>query len=248
MLKPARILVELDCLLDTRLGTLAKINPEEAIKVLDNGYFTREWDNFPGFNKTEFDEAYHARDEETLQNSILTGMYFFLMSRFSDIRKQIIDRRDYDGIELLINVYPYKLDDDTKDAIGLAMASHFTTIESVKVVDMEYKEISPTYCANELTALVLYDWDTWTNAQVDWITKDGCSLPKNLAVMFNVTVWAPALYKVEPPTKDELDKHMAEMELHPLKVMEQCAAALYNLVMISPRYFCLMREGVNDEA
>lgn len=247
MNKPARILVELDCLLDTRAGTLAKINPELAIEALDKGYFTREWDDFPGFNKEEFDDAYHGRDLDTLENSILTGMYYFLAARFSDIRKQLIDSREYDGIELIVNTYPYKLDQDDMDAIGIAMATHFRMIESVKVVNMTYEEISPTYCADQLVALVLYDWDIWTNAQKMWSTEDGC-LPKKMAVMFNVTVWAPALYKIKPPSKEDFEAHMKRVEMHPLKAMEQCAAALYNLVMISPRYFCLAREGVNDEA
>ena len=246
MKNPAKILVDLDSLLDTRAGTLAKINPEAAVQALTLDYYNREWDDFKGFNQSEFLAAYHARDIETLELSILSGMYYFLMARFSDIRRQIIEEKVYDGIELIINVYPYKLDQDDMDAIGVAMSTHFTTIESVKVVNMSYDELDAEYCSS-FVALILYDWHDWCNARKEWSMVDGC-LPKGLRTIFDVTVWAPATYKKEPPTEAEMLEYKAEHDVHPFKELEFNCTPLFRLEFIHVRYFCLVREGINDKA
>ena len=69
--KLCRVIIEIDCLLDTRLGTLAKFNPDLANAILtdtDNLYHERKTDDFPGISRETFYSLYHE-SRKTLQRS-----------------------------------------------------------------------------------------------------------------------------------------------------------------------------------
>jgi hypothetical protein len=106
------IYVDLDCLLDTRLGTLAKINPELASNALMNGYHERDEDIFEGVGVEDYRKAYEARDVDTLTLSVITGMFSFLHECVLAAFKRIQIDGIFDAIQLEVNYWPYELDDE----------------------------------------------------------------------------------------------------------------------------------------
>ena len=77
----------LDALLDTRMATLDKINPELASRIMQDPelhlkYLHRPNDLFLEFGLApeEFEEAYAKRNVETLMNSLPTNFLFELVN------------------------------------------------------------------------------------------------------------------------------------------------------------------------
>ena len=117
------ILVSLDCLLDTRLATVSKINLDIANKLLDgDDYHTRDQDVFVGIDKEYFKEVYKNRDIETLKKSSLTNIVPLLRHLVSKLKEQSIVRPFHDGGNIVVNMYPYKLTIDEQDEICAAIA------------------------------------------------------------------------------------------------------------------------------
>ena len=63
------ILVDIDCLFDTRLAVLESMDDILTEEILLNGYFTRERDDFDGIDLHEFRKRYKERNLNTLQHS-----------------------------------------------------------------------------------------------------------------------------------------------------------------------------------
>ena len=63
------VLIDLDCLFDTRYAVLNEIDPVVTDNLLLNGYYFRNRDEFPNINLHEFRKKYQQRDVNTLNNS-----------------------------------------------------------------------------------------------------------------------------------------------------------------------------------
>jgi len=227
----ARIMVMLDCILDTRLGTLAKIDPVRAAKVLESGkYHTRNCDIFEGYTKEEFDKAYASRDEETLALSTVTEGISGLAEIVKQLRRQAIDRPYHDKVDLEINIYPYQLDEETQNQICLAIGNWIQFADSIRLVNIPMEQLTPDFCVENYIGLFMYDYDNWWNHHVEAFKK---------RLMPSVYLWAPAIFFKEPPSQDELDQIKREKLPHPLEAMEMVASVLVTLQLIDIRFFSL---------
>ena len=90
------VLIELDVLFDTRIGTLSKFGDDVAIEVLENGYRSRITDDISAFTKKitneQFKEAYRNRDKETLKLSRMTNFIFTLRNIVTELETNILDQ------------------------------------------------------------------------------------------------------------------------------------------------------------
>ena len=80
--KVSRILISLDCILDTRLAVIMDINPSLVDKVLVNkdfNYHERLSDEFPDVDKSDFNARYSNRDITILAQSRVTNIFNFLI-------------------------------------------------------------------------------------------------------------------------------------------------------------------------
>jgi hypothetical protein len=97
---------ELDCLLDTRFGTIRKMGEEHADRLYAPEYFSREEDKFEGIDPTLFKKMYDERDEETLQCSSITAFVPRLKDLTQFLSVNAVARPDYSGIKIAVNVFP----------------------------------------------------------------------------------------------------------------------------------------------
>ena len=143
--KKARIYVDLDALLDTRLGTIAKINREVAAELAtSDDYRNRVIDQFTGIDTDAFKREYAARDEETLSLSMMSEAVAFIGSLIKDLFLQSKATPFYDAVTLTINTSPYVLDDDIKTEIGAAVAHWTLGLAAIDVVCISEAELTPT--------------------------------------------------------------------------------------------------------
>jgi hypothetical protein len=227
----ARIMVMLDCLLDTRHGTLAIMNAEKAAAVLQDGsYHSRQCDKFEGFDENEFKKAYAARNVETLANSTLTECIRSIKDIMSQLKRQMIGMPYHDKIELVVNYYPYILDEKTIHAIRMSVARWLPAVESIEMVRISTAAMTPTFVKANYSGMFMYEYAHWIEQHKERFQK---------VIAPDVTLWGPAIYFKDPATAKELEE-IKSLELpHPFEVTERVASVWIGLQLIDVRFFSL---------
>jgi hypothetical protein len=198
------IMVEIDALLDTRVGSIARLSDEAAAKTFeDMRYYTREnddFESFTGLTKAVTDKAYAERDSETLASSIMTQMVLQLDEIAKSIYFDGMARHIKQDFKIEINLYPYEIRNDEAAAIAAAVKSKLTVDVPVMCVYLKPEEVSPSRLRASYSGIILYNFQTWLTANAKAIERS--YFPR-------VTVLAPRLYvdKVPPEELKRLKEH-----------------------------------------
>lgn len=239
--KVVRLFSELDAVLDTRLGTLAKLDAKRAYDTLESGvYFDREWDHFPLFNQAEYEEAYRKRDEVTLAHSIMTNVVVGLHEMCLQLRNQAMTTPHHDIVEVVINCWPYVLDDAKRELIGLAMSHHLVAADHVRLVSLSPEELTPRMVRDDYAGLILYDYDAWTSAHwtpevVRRFVQEGVPL----ILCHDTKLIAPAIWFKQPPSEREMLEIKREKLPHPFEAMQKAMETIIDMELVDIRFFCV---------
>jgi hypothetical protein len=229
--KRESIYVELDVLLDTRLGTLALIDDQVAASVIASGnYHTRKNDIFEGVDKEVFDEAYRNRDETTLKKSVLTDAIKVLRQLVVALTEQTIDQPDHEGPKIVVNLYPYKLTAEEQELIGRSMADWIQNETPIELVAIPTKDLTPIYCKTTYSTMLVYDHSQWMNTHAEAFKKT--CLPEVIMI-------SPAIYFNATPSDEELAKTIKEAA-HPMRALELLASPIIELKLIDVKYFSIL--------
>lgn len=161
---PQRLLIDLDVLLDTRLGTIRQCFPECADEVTGSlkywGRKHEDWSKLTSgrISNDVFNEAYAKRNEETLKASRLTGIIDYLIRLATSYQSSIQTEQQKHPFTLVLNLYPYQLDNETIEALELTLLSfHFSAMYvSIEVVNLSQQELTPDYLADNFTGYLTY--------------------------------------------------------------------------------------------
>ena len=169
--KLCRVIIEIDCLLDTRLGTLAKINPEAIKLVLSNTetpYHERKTDDFPGIDREFFYSVYQNRDVETLYNSRPTNIIKFLIKNHEQLATNVKTQKKNETLVYQINVFPYLLTPVEQQDLIFSF-KHWLGINEVEVecVNISPLKLTPDYIDRYISGIFMYDYWGWLNTQAD---------------------------------------------------------------------------------
>lgn len=156
------ILIELDTILETRLGTIDLLNPEWAKKLIEAGYQHRLSDDLdmfvPEIDMELYRKTYAKRDWQVLAHSAPT--------EFSVDLSRILDELLFDPkrlspngtTEIHVNIYPYDLTDAEKMEMVQAIHEITATIFYIKLVNIPpYSITFETIKANNWVAIFTYD-------------------------------------------------------------------------------------------
>lgn len=156
------ILIDIDTLLDSRMGTMDVLNPEWAEKLSKSDYRHRLSDDFnmfvPEVNMAEFKKAYAQRDWRSLAHAAPT--------EFSADLNRILDELLFDPkrlnpdatTEIHVNVYPYDLTDEEKIAMVESLHEITGTIFYIKLVNIPpYSITFEVIKASNWVAIFTYD-------------------------------------------------------------------------------------------
>lgn len=227
--KKQGIFIELDALLDTRLSTLYSLGPDIVAESLSKNYFTRRIDTFEGVDKKLFKDAYNARDKVTLSNAIVTKAIGFVKELILLTTSQAIKTPFHAGAKLLVNIYPYELEDSEVNAIVEGVVYAIKGACDVQAVNMSLQDLTPKYCKDNLGYMFLYEYVPWLEAQ-GYNFKD-LPCPEIMVVV-------PGIYFTEEePTKQEM-KNAIENFMHPLRAMEFVSAYYIDLKLYDIDLFC----------
>lgn len=193
------VYIELDALLDTRLGVLYQADPELAVKVLDsNKYRKRLIDRFGHISAEKFEELYKKRDIDTLKKSVLTNMPYFLQRLVKDcIVHSSVTNVDQE-LCFVVNTYPYVFEDESlltmlKDCIGY----HMLDAVDIRIVHMPPEELTPRYVKENFDILIMYRFQEWLYMHRDEFLIHRCPA---------VTLVAPAIYWKEMPDAETINE------------------------------------------
>lgn len=224
-MKISRLLIELDCLFDIRMAILLKMGDDEASAAFKHGYYDRISDYFPGVDYEKFKELYAARDKSILQNAILTPLGGLLREFALETLKNINNSPFHMKPAIVINTYPYKLNNDEANIIieGVKMLTNGAC--DIECVNLSPLELTPLYLKLNLSMLALYEYDQWLEVQALNGGWKKYTAP-------DVTLLAPriSMKKLEHATRD-LEQGFKEME--------QNAAPFVNLKLINVDNFSI---------
>lgn len=176
------IYIDLDTLLDTRFTILTYIDLNLAHSVLtDDSYYSRTYDEFGYVNNAVFKRCYNGRNKEILSNSLPTDIYKLLSSEASLLINKRLDVELIDTIELDVNTYPYRLNEQEKKDLVRSIVQ-YTLIGSLSV-DFIYKnpmEITLSNVYSKYDSVFMYDGLKWLDYQI--CCRSGLALTTKLYI------------------------------------------------------------------
>lgn len=215
------IYLDLDSIIDTRLGTLAKMDQAYAVTALDSGrYHKRMIDEFDGVSKEEFRKAYAERDLDTLRMSVLSNVVFFLRRLVKDSLVSAVIHQRVEKMCFTVNVWPYNFDDPglVEMLIG-CIRFHTYSTSSVRIISIPDEELTPEYCSKNFQIMIRYNWIDWMNKHKAFFEKKG--IP-------GVVLVVPEIFYEAVPTEEDI--HRLQLRKHnPFKMTEEITAPLVRL-------------------
>ena len=229
------IYIELDAILDTRLGVLWQMDSKKAEGLLYNGYHQRQIDNFSLLDSTidhnEYLANYAKRNVETLKVSRLTNLVYLINRISIDLEDEGLRGPKVDGVEVTVNIYPYDLSAVEADVLKDSVQSHLGLMTGVNVISEPLTSLTPKVIKDKYSAIILYNFR-------DWISKLN---PDDLVAhkFPTIRVIAPAIYEHSIPTeKDLLDDNKRRID--PFAELEIETLQFFSLVMTDIRFFSIV--------
>lgn len=163
------ILIPIDVLLETHLGTAAILDPKAPADIIANGYFKREnhdlWTMTDLFTKEQFIDTWRGRNIDTLKCSVIRNITAYLKKMVEAKTIENVDRGSDVEICIYINCYPYQFIDYMKGILCSVINRVFSKIVSVKLVNLTLSELTNQYIVDHrIYAIALNHLD-------DWLTK-----------------------------------------------------------------------------
>lgn len=190
-----KVLVELDVIFDTRLGTLALIDETYPAKALANNYLLRKSDDFaamvPGLELHQYQIQYAKRDLLTIANTRLTNFILNLKLIFERAYQELPSKPFVAKRTLYVNMWPYVVDGNLQSIIKDAIRLHCGDTFDIECVNYPITTLTPSFIKHSFTHVAMYDYDAWD-------TLHRAELIKN--PMPSVSFTIPKLFKVGTKT------------------------------------------------
>lgn len=172
-MKPAEkyILVMLDCILDTRQGTLLKISPDVAFEITSKeDYHARESDEFTsekfGPLSTELFESIKEKfKHEIIFSSMKTKMYLFLQELITGYASLAQSTPHVSTITVEINLYPYQFTETQVEYLMKAMIAHLGNTASISIVNFDIQSMALKEIAAKYDSIIMYNPTQWLNSR-----------------------------------------------------------------------------------
>jgi hypothetical protein len=232
------IYLDLDAILDTRLGTLSVMGDEHPIKVLASGkYHSRMSDEFEGVSVQAFREAYAKRDIDTLKRSVLTNVTFFLRRLVKDSLVSAVMNQRVEKMCFTVNVYPYDFDDPSLVEMLIAcIRFHTYSTSNVQVVSIPDEELTPEFVSKNYQIMIRYNWVDWVSKHKQFFEQRG--IP-------SVTVVVPEIFYDVVPSQEDIDR-LGMRKQNPFRMTESITAALFRLKHLPASLFSI-HEGIRKD-
>jgi hypothetical protein len=238
-----RLLVELDALLDTRLGTMACIDPAAAADLLVNGYDTRMSDEFEKFTTrvtaATFKEAYQNREIHSLMFAIPTEMNASMLDIIMQLEHaKLGGSPEVESIHLEVNYWPYKLEPWEVEQFAAIINTQIGTMTNLKMVNVSPSELTLEYLLYKAyTAIIIYNFQDWLDAQFGSLTEP----PKTL--LPGISLIVPQLSSHgEAKLREGFEiRNSKGQNSNPFEIVRYALASIIGVTYFSSRHFSAMK-------
>jgi len=230
-----KILIDLDAIIDTRLGTIDAIDPEKAVKVLkDDRYFFRTKDDFEeicDISSNQFKDAYAKRNVDILKRSMICPTVTSLKEITVGLEIQRVELPIAPKPIVELNVWPYELDDVTLSAIKAAMLKHTGGQTYIRAVFLKPEEITIRKLRNEnYGAFFTYSFRDWLVGRLQEL--DEVQVPR-------MSLFAPMIFEQDISQIDT--KEFMKEGMDPLRGIEMLFAMCFALDIMPTFMFSIYR-------
>ena len=240
-MKKSVVFVELDALLDTRLATLASLDPEAAKMVTTtiqfHRYKHRLVDDYSLISNQAVDNAafwqqYQQRAQlELHKQSMMTEVIVLLQDIVvGNAKANLDDPQAEKEFELVIGYGPYSFSYEEKAVLKEVIQEHMPLSITVRVEPLLWRDLHPAYTNKEFSAVILYHFDSWIGVFRD-LLKDH---PQP-----TVTFFAPAIYAKEILPKQDWPEYNGK-KISPFAALEYVLSEWITLAMLPPKTFSLI--------
>lgn len=164
------IVVDLDCIFDTRIATVARIDQLAAEDLIRNHYEKRISDDMTQFTKRitheQYLEVYAKRDVDTLAMARHTHFLHDVYTLVDNIsRARSANPVAIGDIKIFVNAYPYVLEEWEKEELVAGLQTYLPDFYQMEIIYMSPAEIDTHWLfAKEIAGYFMYDLNTWVNA------------------------------------------------------------------------------------
>ncbi len=222
-------LVDLDSIMDTRLGTLMQLHPGLFEQCLDLDYHLREAEVFPNVPMDIYNQVYEGRDRDTLKVSLITRIPDYIKTVVDSFKKNKILSKLDNKTTVDLNIYPYKLTDEEIQNYCEELNLKLGDDVIVKPVNYSYKDLTPTLVKNEYSCIIKYNFNKWLDEQA--YAFDKVRAPE-------VTVLLPNIYWNEKPDEKTLKEIKRDLGMNELEYFELISAPLLGIKLINVVFYC----------
>lgn len=226
-----RLLLGLDELLDTRIATVARIDPKKAAEILADPYYsTRPWDLFPGIDDKEYKTLYEQRNTRTLLEAQSTPVIAMIRDFVKRATKAGLGRPVTLVPIIHINTYPYNLSEEEKGHILRAVRTLIPLNPMIEMVHYSMDELNPAFLGITYKTFICYEGHKWLEKYSSGdklLTKYPCQ---------NVDLFVPAILDKPPENANFLEAPEGFQEK--MFSMSIFAQLFINLFYIGVDNFC----------
>lgn len=215
--KKQRFLIDLDTMVDTRLGIVKQHWPKRLTADRLEEYHARDhvrvWDIF-SIDEEEYKKAYDARDVETLTYSFGTQLAHVLRAIITTSVLKAETNPHIAQIEVSLNTFHYKLDRNVTNQF-ISVLRDILMVDDIKVskeivtqaVEVDINNMSAAELRKDYEGMIIYDL-------VDWVSKTNKLTAEKPAPTF--TVYYAALLTDD---SEESRRQITEDNVNPFKIV-----------------------------
>lgn len=248
-----RILIDLDALIDTRLGLVRKLYPDVADDLKKNkAYRMRKDDQLhridPRIDPVDYTFEYAKRDIELLDTSFSSLMIGYMHKLIEKLQFVINGNNPMiQDAKIVINTYPYNLEDEQAKLIALATSTAIGLSSVVDTAYLPHKDVTLDFLEqNQFMAYILYDFNAWTTASLPDVAGTDLN-GMGLRRYENITIFAAKLaldsVEEEETRKGFADYGMADMYDEMILIPWNL---LFELEFLDPIFFTEYDQQLSD--
>jgi len=164
------IYLDFDTIFDTRLGTLIKYDKKVSDSIMKDHslyYDNRIYDEFLHINNRLFNKLYSNRDSEILSLSPLSNILKVVANEINLTTIKKLDRQETITLNLTINVYPYKLEDEFLETLRKYLIVYIGDANiDIEYIYIEDKDMTLKYVSDNFDIMFKYDFISWLDYQI----------------------------------------------------------------------------------
>ena len=183
-MKIEKVMLMLDCVFDTVIGSARMMNEEEAERLIELGYLSRKDNHLstlnPKINEQLFLEYYNNRNVETLKKSYTTNIINIL--KMENMNNQILEESHPDKQELVIilNTWPYLIHESVVKAILKELRDRIRP-KNVKRIHLPISQLTPKYIKKNFNKFIIPSSNEWFKHHLKELRETQIALIKCIA-------------------------------------------------------------------